>query len=52
VDDRLIDGSVNGLAGLSRIAGWTGSQLQSGRLSTYILVFMIGALLILGSLAF
>ncbi len=52
VDDRLIDGSVSRLAGLSRIVGWTGSQLQSGRLSTYILVFMIGALLILGSLAF
>ncbi len=52
VDDRLIDGAVNGLGGVARIAGWTGSQLQTGRVSTYLLVFMIGALIILGSLAF
>lgn len=52
VDDRLIDGAVNGLGGVARLAGWTGSQLQTGRVSTYLLVFMIGALLILGSLAF
>jgi NADH-quinone oxidoreductase subunit L len=52
VDDRIIDGTVNGLAGVARLAGWTGSQLQSGRVATYLLVFMIGALIILGSLAF
>ena len=52
VDDRIIDGTVNGLGGVARIAGWTGSQLQTGRVGTYVLVFMIGAILILGSLAF
>jgi NADH-quinone oxidoreductase subunit L len=52
VDDRLIDGAVNGLGGVARVVGWTGSQLQTGRVSTYLLVFMIGALIILGSLAF
>jgi NADH-quinone oxidoreductase subunit L len=52
VDDRLIDGAVNGLGGVARVVGWTGSQLQTGRVSTYLLVFMIGALIILASLAF
>jgi NADH-quinone oxidoreductase subunit L len=52
VDDRLIDGTVNGLGGVARVVGWTGSQLQTGRVGTYLLVFMIGALIILGSLAF
>ncbi|MEE8595610.1 MAG: NADH-quinone oxidoreductase subunit L [Gemmatimonadota bacterium] len=52
VDDRLIDGAVNGLGGVARVVGWTGSQLQTGRVSTYLLVFMIGVLIILGSLAF
>ncbi len=52
VDDRLIDGTVNGLGGVARVVGWTGSQLQTGRVSTYLLIFMIGALIILGSLAF
>ncbi len=52
VDERIIDGTIHGLAGAARLAGWTGSQLQTGRVSTYLLVFMIGVLLILGSLAF
>jgi NADH-quinone oxidoreductase subunit L len=52
VDDRLIDGTVNGLGGVARVVGWTGSQLQTGRVGTYLLVFMVGVLIILGSLAF
>ncbi len=52
VDVRLIDGTVNGLAGASRVVGWMGSQLQSGRIGTYVFFFMVGALVILGALAF
>jgi NADH-quinone oxidoreductase subunit L len=52
VDERIIDGTIHSLAGTARLIGWTGSQLQTGRVGTYLLVFMIGALLILGSLAF
>ncbi len=51
VDDRLIDASVNGLAGTARLAGWVGSQLQTGRVTTYLLFFMLGAVLVLGALA-
>ncbi len=52
VDEGLVDGAVNGVAGASRIAGWLGSQLQSGRVSTYVFFFVVGAILILGSFAF
>ena len=52
VDERIIDGAIHGVAGATRLFGWTGSQLQTGRIGTYLLVFMIGALCILGSLAF
>ncbi|MHC4990006.1 MAG: NADH-quinone oxidoreductase subunit L, partial [Planctomycetota bacterium] len=52
IDDRLIDASVNGLAGTARLAGWVGSQLQTGRVATYLLFFMLGAVLVLGALAF
>jgi len=52
VDDGLIDGTVNGLASGARAVGWVGSQFQSGRLGAYILLFMVGVLVILGTLAF
>ena len=52
VDERIIDGAIHSLAGTARLVGWTGSQMQTGRVGTYLLVFMIGVLLILGSLAF
>ncbi|MFQ5677928.1 MAG: NADH-quinone oxidoreductase subunit L [Gemmatimonadota bacterium] len=52
VDARLVDGSVNGVAGTSSIVGWLGSQLQSGRVGTYLFFFVVGAVFILGTLAF
>jgi NADH-quinone oxidoreductase subunit L len=51
VDDGLIDASVNGVAGTARLAGWVGSQLQTGRVATYLIFFMLGAVLVLGALA-
>ena len=50
VDSRLIDGAVNGLGHLMRLLGWVGGQFQSGRVTTYLLVFMVGALLVLSVL--
>jgi NADH-quinone oxidoreductase subunit L len=52
VDDGLIDGTVNRLASGARAVGWVGSQLQSGRLGAYLLLFMVGVLVILGTVAF
>ncbi len=52
IDDGLIDGTVNGLASGARALGWIGSQFQSGRVGAYILLFMVGVLVLLGSLAF
>ena len=51
VDARLIDGTVNGVGRAAHLLGWAGGQLQSGRVTTYLLVFMLGALLVLGVLA-
>ena len=51
VDDRLIDGTVNGLGNAARVFGWMGGQLQSGRVTTYLVIFMLGTLLVLGVLA-
>ncbi len=50
VDARLIDGAVNGLGNAARVIGWMGGQLQSGRVTTYLVVFMLGTLLVLGAL--
>ena len=50
VDDRIIDGAVNGLGYASRALGWVGSRLQSGRIGTYVLVFTLGVLAVLGGL--
>ncbi|MFB6368075.1 MAG: hypothetical protein ABEJ00_00435, partial [Gemmatimonadota bacterium] len=52
VDDRLIDGAVNGLGYASRALGWMGSRLQSGRIGTYIVVLtaLLGVLAVLGGL--
>jgi NADH-quinone oxidoreductase subunit L len=52
VDDGVIDRAVNGLGSASRAAGWVGSQVQTGRIGTYIVVFVAGALVILGTFAF
>ena len=51
VDVKLIDGAVNGLAGSVRLAGWVGSQFQTGRVATYLVFFMIGAVILLAALA-
>ncbi|MHB1071526.1 MAG: NADH-quinone oxidoreductase subunit L [Gemmatimonadaceae bacterium] len=50
VDVGLIDGLfVNGSAALARLVGWSGSQLQSGRVGTYAWVLVIGVLAVLGA---
>ena len=50
VDVRVIDGTINGVAGGARLVGWFGSLFQTGRVSTYLFVFVTGVLVILGSL--
>jgi NADH-quinone oxidoreductase subunit L len=48
VDDGVIDGvAVNGSAKLSQFAGWIGTRFQTGRVGTYILAFVIGALVLI-----
>ena len=50
VDVGLIDGlMVNGSAWAARFMGWLGSQLQSGQLTTYAWMFVLGVLLVLGA---
>jgi len=51
VDAGIIDGTVNGAGHVARLFGWVGGQLQSGRVTTYLFVFMLGAVLVLGVLA-
>ncbi len=50
-DAALIDGLVNGAGRGLALLGWAGAQLQSGRVTTYLVVFMLGALLVLGVLS-
>jgi NADH-quinone oxidoreductase subunit L len=48
VDQGLIDGAgANGSAALARGLGWLGSKLQSGQLGAYLVIFLVGALLLL-----
>jgi NADH-quinone oxidoreductase subunit L len=50
VDSRLVDGwLVNGTAALSRALGWVGSRLQTGEVGTYVVLFVIGVLAVLGA---
>ncbi|WP_420447969.1 NADH-quinone oxidoreductase subunit L [Candidatus Palauibacter sp.] len=51
VDAGLIDGAVNGAGRAVRLLGWAGGQLQTGRVTTYLVAFMLGALLVLGVLS-
>ncbi len=52
VDQGVIDGAgVNGSAGLSRALGWLGSRLQSGQVGVYVVMFLVGALYVLGMAA-
>jgi NADH-quinone oxidoreductase subunit L len=50
IDQNIIDGLVNGAGYLSRLAGWTGSRLQTGQLNTYAFAIVVGVLLVLGIL--
>ncbi len=50
VDGGAIDGAaVNGAAKLSRLFGWLGTQFQTGNLTTYVVLFVVGALFLLGA---
>jgi NADH-quinone oxidoreductase subunit L len=52
VDQGVIDrGAVNGAAGLSQALGWLGSRLQSGQVGVYVVLFLVGALYVLGMVA-
>jgi NADH-quinone oxidoreductase subunit L len=49
VDQGTIDGAgVNGAARFASALGWLGSRLQSGQLTTYVTLFLIGVLYVLG----
>ncbi len=51
VDDRAIDGlAVNGWANISRFIGWVGTKFQSGQVSTYVVIFVIGVIFLLRSI--
>jgi NADH-quinone oxidoreductase subunit L len=49
IDQGVVDGAaVNGSARLSRGLGWLGSRLQTGQVGVYVVLFLVGALWILG----
>jgi len=47
-DAKVIDGAVNGVAGLVKRAAAGGRLLQTGFVRTYAIVFFVGAVLVLG----
>ncbi len=50
VDQRIVDGvGVNGAARVSRALGWVGSQLQTGELGFYVMLFVAGVVVVLGA---
>ena len=51
-DARIVDGSVNGIAALATRAGSLLRRLQTGHVPTYILSVLVGAVVLLGYLAF
>jgi NADH-quinone oxidoreductase subunit L len=52
VDQGVIDGAgVNGSAALSKALGWLGSRLQTGQVGVYVGLFLVGALCVLGVVA-
>ncbi|MFN8652823.1 MAG: NADH-quinone oxidoreductase subunit L [Gemmatimonadales bacterium] len=52
VDQGLIDGAgVNGAARLSSALGWLGARMQSGQLTTYVTLFIVGVLYVVGMVA-
>jgi NADH-quinone oxidoreductase subunit L len=52
IDAGLVDGAVNGAGYASRAFGWVGSRMQTGQLNTYAFAIVLGALLVLGLVAF
>jgi NADH-quinone oxidoreductase subunit L len=51
LDAGVVDGAmVNGSAFVARSLGWLGTRLQTGQVGTYIVIFVIGALALLGAL--
>lgn len=51
-DARIVDGSVNGIATLATRAGSLLRRLQTGHVPTYVLSILVGAVALLGYLAF
>ncbi len=52
IDQVLIDGTVNAVGGVARGIGWFGSLFQTGQVTTYAFILMLGALAVLGALIF
>ena len=52
IDVGVIDGLVNGAAGLMRGFGRAGSWMQSGHVGTYAWVLVVGVLAVLGAFTF
>ncbi|HEX5385438.1 MAG TPA: NADH-quinone oxidoreductase subunit L [Gemmatimonadales bacterium] len=51
VDQALVDGlGVTGAVQVSRSLGWLGSRLQNGQLGFYAVLFVLGAVLVLGTI--
>jgi NADH-quinone oxidoreductase subunit L len=51
LDAGAIDAAaVNGSAVVARTLGWLGSRLQTGQVGTYVLIFVVGAIAVLGAL--
>jgi NADH-quinone oxidoreductase subunit L len=52
VDKGVIDSAgVNGSATMARVVGWVGSRLQTGRVATYVVFFVLGVWLVLRAAA-
>jgi NADH-quinone oxidoreductase subunit L len=52
VDQGAVDGAaVNGTAKLSRGLGWLGSRLQTGQVGIYVVLFLVGVLWVLQTVA-
>jgi NADH-quinone oxidoreductase subunit L len=52
LDDLVIDGSVNGVGALVRVGSTALRRVQTGYVMNYVLTFIVGAVAILGYLAF
>ena len=52
VDQFLVDRiAVGGTARVAQGLGWVGSRLQNGQVTFYVAIFVVGAILILRTLA-